>query len=74
MDGVLGVYVGSGVQHCLLWHIEGELHAGTALPACCSFDSAVNKWQVYAGVRLLVCALEVFLGEAGVSRKHRGWR
>lgn len=54
--------------------MEGELNTGTVLTACCLFDSAVNNWQVDAGVKLLVCALEMFTGEAGVSREHRGWR
>lgn len=31
------------------------------------FYSTVNNWQVDAGVTLLVCALEIFIGKAGVG-------
>lgn len=39
--------------------------------ASCLFYDTVNNWQVDAGVKLLVCALEIFIGKAGVSRKQR---
>lgn len=33
--------------------------------------NTINNWQVGAGVMLLFCAPEIFIGKAGVPRKQR---
>lgn len=39
--------------------------------ASCLFYNTVNNWQVDAGVKLLNCAREIFLGKAGMPRRQR---